>query len=74
MPGTFHLDKGKILSQTSQRLTNHSDSPQRTSFEVNKGVTNSSMFEYSTGSTFKVDGEFKGRLHSAYRPRCGVKL
>ncbi|KAF9648929.1 hypothetical protein BDM02DRAFT_2012525 [Thelephora ganbajun] len=59
----YNLDAGKIISSTpialaEQVLTNNSDSEQEMSFSVNKGVTNSSTFEYSTGFTVTVGMEF----------------
>jgi len=59
----FKLDSGKIISSTpitlaEQVLTNNSDSEQEMSFSVNKGITNSSTFEYSTGFTVTIGMEF----------------
>ena len=61
----FNLNSGKIISSTpvvlaEQVLTNNSDTEQEMSFSVNKGVTNSSTFEYSTGFTITVGMEFSG--------------
>ncbi|KAF9648920.1 hypothetical protein BDM02DRAFT_3186671, partial [Thelephora ganbajun] len=49
----YNLDAGKVISSTlitlaEQVLTNNTASEQEMSFNVNKGVTNSSTFEYST--------------------------
>jgi hypothetical protein len=61
----YGLDAGKIISSTpitleEQVLTNNSDTKQKISFNVSKGVTNSSTFEYSTGFTVTVGMEFSG--------------
>jgi len=61
----YELDAGKIISSTpitlaEQVLTNNSDSEQEMSFSVNKGVTNSGTFEYSTGFTVTIGMEFSG--------------
>jgi hypothetical protein len=61
----YNLDAGRIISSTpimlaEQVLTNNTDSEQEMSFSVNKGVTNSSTFEYSTGFTVTVGMEFNG--------------
>ena len=61
----FNLDSGKIISSTpitlaEQVLTNNSDTEQEMSFSVNKSVTNSSTFEYSTGFTVTIGMEFGG--------------
>ena len=61
----FNLDSGKIISSTpivlaEQVLTNNSDTEQEMSFSVNKSVTNTSTFEYSTGFTVTVGMEFSG--------------
>ena len=52
----YKLDHGKILSSTpigltKQVLTNYSDVRQGMSFSVDKSVTNSSTFQYSTSFT-----------------------
>jgi len=59
----FNLDAGKILASTpitlaEQVLTNNSNSEQEMSFSVNKAITNTSTFEYSTGFTVTVGMEF----------------
>ncbi|KAF9648921.1 hypothetical protein BDM02DRAFT_3128687 [Thelephora ganbajun] len=59
----YNLDAGKIISSTpitlaEQVLTNNTASEQEMAFNVNKGVTNSSTFEYSTGFTVTVGMEF----------------
>jgi len=61
----FDLKNGKIITSTpillaEQVLTNDSDSEQEMSFSINKGITNSSTFEYSAGFTLTVGLEFGG--------------
>jgi len=61
----YKLDAGKIISSTpitlaEQVLTNNSDHDQEMSFSVNKSVTNTSSFQYSTGFTVTVGMEFSG--------------
>lgn len=65
----FNLDDGNILSSTpivlaEQVLTNQTDREQEMSFSVDKSVTNSSSFEYSTGFTVTVGIEFSGEPYS----------
>lgn len=59
----YELDAGKITSSApialaEQVLTNNSDHDQEMSFNVNKIVTHSSTFEYSTGFTITFGMEF----------------
>ena len=73
----FNLDSGRIISSTpivlaEQALTNKSDTEQEMSFSVNKSVTNSSTFEYSTGFTVTVGMEFSGASNPVYRLVCGA--
>ena len=73
----FNLDSGKIISSTpitlaEQVLTNNSDSEQEMSFSVNKSVTNSSTFEYSTGFTVTIGMEFSGARSPIYSLVCGA--
>ena len=73
----FNLDSGRIISSTpivlaEQVLTNNSDTEQEMSFSVNKSVTNTSTFEYSTGFTVTVGMEFSGVSNPVHRPVCGT--
>ena len=61
----FNLGLGVVISSTpvtlaEQVLTNNSNTEQEMSFSVNKGVTNSSTFQYSTGFTITIGMEFSG--------------
>lgn len=61
----FDLNAGKVISSTpisiaEQVLTNNSDQNQEMSFSVNKSITNTSTFEYSSGFTVTLGLEFTG--------------
>ena len=61
----FNLDAGVISSSTpivlaEQVFTNNSNNEQEMSFSVNKSVTHSSTFEYSTGFTVTPGMGFSG--------------
>ena len=61
----FNLAAGKILSSTQvklaeQVLTNNSGSEKEMEFKVNKGITDSSAFEYAAGFTVTLGMEFHG--------------
>ena len=73
----FDLKNGKIITSTpillaEQVLTNGSDTEQEMSFSINKGTTNSSTFEYSTGFTITAGMEFGGVWNSTRRMVCGA--
>ena len=61
----YDFDAGRVISSNpialaEQTLTNITDREQEMSFSVNKAVTNSSSFEFSTGFTVTIGMEFSG--------------
>ena len=71
----YDFDAGRVISSNpialaEQTLTNNSDREQEMSFSVDKGVTNSSSFEFSTGFTVTIGMEFSGTYLSWFRHRC----
>lgn len=73
----FNLGAGVIGSSTpitlaEQVLTNNTDTEQEMSFSIDRGVTHSSTFEYSTGFTVTLGMEFSGTYNPISRLVCSA--
>ena len=71
----YNLTAGHILSSNpvtiaEQVLTNNSEHDQEMTFSVNKGITNTTMFQFSTGFTVTAGMEFTGVSSPHRRVAC----